>query len=160
MVELFLPFASFAVFVSVVIAVFRLVEIVRVMLALCVAFLAVLAATVAVATAVLRDVDFWFFFSVFLCLFLIFVLVFSLFYKSISLRLLFDIHERKNGRAPLEWVYTESILTGSFQRRLALLEEDRLISRRNDTVMLTPEGGRTVHRLLAAQKLLGISDSG
>jgi predicted transcriptional regulator len=130
------------------------------MFALCAIFLTVLVATAAVAAAILRGMDFWYFFSIYLCLFLIFVQVFSVGYKSISLRLIFDIHEQKNGRATLDWVYGASIVAGSFQRRLSLLEQDGLISRRNDGIALTPKGRQSVQRLVAAQKLLGIGNSG
>ena len=155
-----LSLLAFVGFLILTIAVFRIVDIKRTMHALVATFVVVLAASIAYATAFLRGVDFLAFFSVYVCLFLIFVQVFSIFYKSISLRLVLDIRSRQGDRASLEWVYGECILAGSYRRRLEILEASGLISRHAETIALTPAGHRTAERLIAAQKFLGIEKSG
>jgi len=155
-----LSLVAFAGFLFLTIAVFRAVDVKRTMHALVTTFLVVLVASIGFASAFLHDVDFLAFFSVYVCLFLIFVQVFSVFYKSISLRLLLDIRSRQGDRASLEWVYDECILAGSYQRRLEILEASGLISRQSGVIALTLAGRRTADRLLAAQRFFGIEGSG
>jgi len=155
-----LSLIAFAGFLLLTIAVFRIVDVQRTMHALVATFLVVLAASVGFASALLRNVDFLAFFSVYVCLFLIFVQVFSVFYKSISLRLVLDIRSRQGDRAALEWIYTDSIVAGSFQRRLEILENGGLISRNAGIITLTEAGHRVARRLIATQKTFGIENSG
>jgi hypothetical protein len=155
-----LSLAAFAGFLLVTIFIFRIVDVKRTMHALFGAFAAVLVASVCFAALFLHGIDFLAFFSVYACLFLIFVQVFAVFYKSISLRLILDIHARHGNRAPMEWVYADSIVAGSFLRRLAILEDSGLISRDAGSIELTPAGHRTASRLITAQRLLGIEGSG
>jgi hypothetical protein len=155
-----LSLIAFAGFLLLTVAVFRIVDVTRTMHALVTTFVIVLTASVGFACVFFRGVDFLAFFSVYVCLFLIFVQIFSVFYKSISLRLVLDIRNRQGDRAPLEWVYAECIVAGSFRRRLDILEASGLISRELNVITLTPAGRRTADRLLTAQKILGIEKSG
>lgn len=155
-----LSIAAFAVFLVVTVVIYRAVQVRKTMHALAAVFVAVFVAAVAFAAAFLRDIDFWAFASGYLCLFLIFVQVFSIFYKSISLRLVLDLEARDGGRAPLDQVYDDSIIAGSYHRRLAVLEEGGLIARRGDTIELTPKGAVMARRLVLVQGMLGIDNSG
>jgi len=155
-----LSLAAFAGFLLVAIVVFRVVDVKKTMHVLVGAFAIVLVASICFATLFLRGIDFLAFFSVYACLFLVFVQVFSVFYKSISLRLVLDIRARHGDRAPMEWVYADSIVAGSFLRRLEILEDSGLISRKAGSIELTPAGHHTASRLIAAQRILGIEGSG
>lgn len=155
-----LSLAAFALFLFVSLAVFRVVDVRKTLQVLAAVFVAVLVASIAFAVAFLRDIDPWAFFSLYLCLFLIFVQIFAIFYKSISLRLILDIDTRQGGRAPLDWLHAESIIAGSYRRRLAVLEESGLISRKGDTIELTPRGVATARQLSLVQSVLGIENSG
>lgn len=155
-----LSLAAFTGFLLVTIFIFRVVDVKRTMHALVGAFAAVLVASVCFAALFLHGIDFLAFFSVYACLFLIFVQVFSVFYKSISLRLILDIRARHGDRAAMEWVYADSIVAGSFQRRLEILEAGGMISRQSGNITLTEAGRRVAHRLIVAQKIFGIENSG
>lgn len=151
-----LSIATFFAFLAVTAAVFRAVDVRRTMHALAAVFIVVFIAAIAFSATFLRGIDFWAFASVYLCLFLIFVQVFSIFYKSISLRLILDIAARRNGRAPLDWIYEESAIAGSYHRRLAVLEEGGLIARQEKLIELTPQGVAMARQLAVMQSVLGI----
>ena len=155
-----LSLAAFASFLLMTIFVFRVVDVKRTMHVLVGAFATVLIVTVSLGALFLHGIDFMAFFSVYACLCLIFVQVFSVFYKSISLRLILDIRSRHGDRAPMEWVYTDSIVAGSFLRRLEILETGGLVSRQSGNITLTEAGHRVARRLIAMQKLFGIENSG
>lgn len=155
-----LSLAAFGSFLFISLAVFRVVNVRKTLHVLAAVFVVVLVASIAFAAAFMPGIDPWAFFAVYLCLFLIFVQVFAIFYKSISLRLILDVATRQGGHAPLDWVYAESIMAGSYHRRLAVLAEGGLIARQGYTIALTPKGAATARQLMVVQNVLGIENSG
>jgi hypothetical protein len=156
--ELGLSLAAQIAFLVCAMALFRLFEPRRIMAVLVGTFVCVYVVALVLIAAFMTGVDFWSFSIFLVCFFVCFVQIFAVFYKSISLRLAWDVSLK--GRETLDQVYDASIVSGSFLRRIAALEEGGIVARRQDTIELTPKGHAVARRILVVQSLLGIENSG
>lgn len=160
MIEIFLAVSTFLVFLIIAAASFRLCKIRHVMDALVCVYLAVYLLSVILISLFMDSVNFWKF-SIFLSFFfLIFVQSFAVFYKAVSLRIIWDICTSHEDRDTLENVVENSLVANTFARRIRGLEDAGLISIHGDQLAFTPKGFKMTRRILAVQKALGIENSG
>ena len=80
--------------------------------------------------------------------------------KSISLRMLVEIHERPAELQKVERVHELLVVEGAYARRLNGLEVAGLVSREGQAVRLTAKGRRFGDRLRGAQSVFGVRRSG
>ncbi len=114
-----------------------------------------------VLIAVLKiKIDFMIFCCTYLFLFLLFTQLFSIFYKSISLRIIQDLMLRKNGSANFQWIYEELIVKESYRRRILELESMGIVKIDGDNILLTNHGYKISQLLVAVQKKYNIIHSG
>lgn len=158
--EAILAFLALIIFGVLSGALFRLVDVKPVMLVLTVAsMIACLSTGLFASLADIRG-DFWTYAAFYSCAYLSFVQVFAVFYKSVSLRIIYDIRSTGKCSETKNNIYVHSILRGSFEQRLGGLEDAGLISREGFQVSLTTKGKRMVRRLNRLQRIFGITSSG
>ena len=131
-----------------------------VMETLCATSICVFAAMPVFASMLKIESDFWTYFTFYCLGFLVFIQIFAVFYKSVSLRLLSDIYSHGENEKTKDRIYSRYIIQGSFEQRLTNLEKSEFISRRNNKIFLTPKGRKMVKRLNLLQRIFGIAYSG
>src|SRR5215469_15596695 len=160
MKDALLAFAALFCFVLLSAAVFRVARIKQVMLTLIWTSAVAFASTCFVAWWAGIGSDFWTYAAFYGCAYLAFIQLFAIFYKSVSLRVVYDICSTGKHSETKANVYQHSILNGCFERRLCGLEEGGLILILLTGAALTEKGKKAARRLRLMQRLFGITNSG
>lgn len=98
-------------------------------------------------------VSYWFFVISFL-------MIFGALYKSISLRILQDLLEKPGRTEGYDAILARYIVAESYQSRLHVAQEQRLVVRSGDRYALTERGHRIARLVRAVQTAFGIRRSG
>lgn len=103
---------------------------------------------------------FWSYSSVYWFLVLLFFFVFFGLVKSVSIRVLFDLLNSTNLKLDYQYLLNEYLIKESYNRRINLLIENKMINLQNGKIVLMKKG-----RILAAvvakiQKIFSVRESG
>ena len=150
----------FIIFVVTIISFFRFFKIQKTMHWIVLVFFLMLLFSIVLITVLKVKIDFMVFYSTYLFLFLLFTQIFSIFYKSISLRIIQDLMMRKSGSANFQWIHEELIVKESYRRRILELERMGIINIDGDNILLTNYGYKISQLLVAVQKKFSIIHSG
>lgn len=150
----------FLKFILVIILFSRFFKIKKTMHWIVLVFFLMLLFSSVIITVLKIKIDFLIFCCTYLFLFLLFTQIFSIFYKSISLRIIQDLMLRKRGSANFQWIYEELIVKDSYRRRILELENMGIVNINGDNILLTSRGYRISQLLVAIQKKFNIIHSG
>lgn len=158
--SLILSFINFLLFIILTILIFRLFRIKKTMNWLVLIFFWTLIINFLLIHFLSIKFDFWVFFSAFLFLFLLFVQIFAIFYKSISIYIIQHLLILKSGSANFNWIHDELIVKESFRRRILELNIMGYIDIEGNNITLTKNGHKISCLLVKIQKYLNIINSG
>lgn len=106
------------------------------------------------------DVNYWRSFIVFSFFSIAYLMAFGATYKSISLRILFDLSKAPGGRMRAHELFANYVGQESFQARIEVMMNQGFARRSPEGIQLTPRGRRLAAVIESVQDLFGIESSG
>lgn len=104
--------------------------------------------------------NFWSFATGYSFFSLCFLMAFGAVYKSLSLRILLDLLDKPDRSDSYDNIYKRYLVEDSFHNRLTVIRDKGLVTTSGDRYLLSARGEALSSRVLALQRLLGISRSG